>query len=1094
MPNKFDKNKKAYDYSWSESLHKNSKENEVPVQTYFGGFWQSKANSNIYMENTDDNESDNEQLSTHDNNSTAERIEINNINDERKVEYRNTDDEAINNNQSHIKQEEPSNKNNTTLIDQQTFPIFADNNNSGYGYGMNIHNECDNFDDCDENESINNEDENKSETESWIKNSLYSKIYQHLKKLADNHGVKITIPEILFFGFQSSGKTSTVAAMIRKVTGIMQNGTGNFCPVRFIMSQNNNAKNPIFFVNGQEMKDQEEQVQAVINCMQKLKEKSEFTTNILELRVESHDIPNLVFIDMPGLIKKDNENKYKQWKADLDHITKTFLSEKSSDNITYKYIPVFVKECIDSLNDNDDDIHYIDNLLYNTRPDWKNDTLFVFNKFDKNCNYEKASDYMEYIKSLSRYGDTIITVSNPENKNPSQLLLKDLQSYYQNVIEIEEQWWQHKIISPLRTKNDFQCDNLIKLKKKYCGVKLLKRKLHNKMCDVVKKVLPNIEEQIMKRENFFINKVRQLKNELEKIKKPNDIQQEISEFNDHFLENIREFYECRWEECSHDSLKYGLKWTEEMKEFEIYLHKCDNNNHNHKHHNYYNKLNDKINDNIFDNNDNIIHIISALNWHKLYFISNINLLKKLFQHGNRNDLIEKMDMKLQGRAAMNRFIDYWIAMICYMKFPNYSKQDIENFKKPYDCTIQDYEWSTARNMVSKATNSIKDGARYFSQYFRWKFQYDGQIIFQNTLTQRFGEIYDINLYNNSNNQQKQTIDKLLMSSTDNNCNNIEKLARISLKDYNKKIDDMIFQFIKHCSCIPHNLAENLDQRYADNITNLYSLLQCDLPSITKQYTLDANVKENKNLLDMLSIVQNIPLTQLTKLGSGIGLAIHLLPKIINISNQTISKNLDNNINNLEQKNNNVDALYSNFDIDCYEKCFPNESQTVFYHQDRNQFVYLLGSSYWKIIKNKFIHEMIKMFGDRLMTPISKTNSLSGAINDGVDNYKKLQLIKQLSLLYNITASKIEQTLSNLQNDDIVDKTDEKIESDYEIIDLNIPVKKMNHKQLLKLYGDNSDIKEKELQEIKKQYREFLKNKEDTENIIHQIKIATKQNY
>merc|ERR1719461_1065507 len=85
----------------------------------------------------------------------------------------------------------------------------------------------------------------------------YTKLYNALKDL-EEYDCNISIPEFVFIGFQSSGKTSAVSQAAKLAVGTMKHGTASRCPTRFKLISNPSQKKPVIKVNGQQCKNEAE--------------------------------------------------------------------------------------------------------------------------------------------------------------------------------------------------------------------------------------------------------------------------------------------------------------------------------------------------------------------------------------------------------------------------------------------------------------------------------------------------------------------------------------------------------------------------------------------------------------------------------------------------------------------------------------------------------------------------------------------------------------------------------------------------------------------------------------------------------------------
>ena len=127
----------------------------------------------------------------------------------------------------------------------------------------------------------------------------YTKIYNALKDL-EEYNVKISVPEFVFIGFQSSGKTSAVSQAAKLAVGVMKHGTASRCPTRFKLISNAEAKRPLIKVNGQSCRDEADLTNKTLECTKKYEAENIFSKDIIEVRIESEQVPELTFVDLPG--------------------------------------------------------------------------------------------------------------------------------------------------------------------------------------------------------------------------------------------------------------------------------------------------------------------------------------------------------------------------------------------------------------------------------------------------------------------------------------------------------------------------------------------------------------------------------------------------------------------------------------------------------------------------------------------------------------------------------------------------------------------------------------------------------------------------
>jgi len=624
----------------------------------------------------------------------------------------------------------------------------------------------------------------------------YTKLFTALKDLEKY--AKISIPEFVFVGFQSSGKTSAVSQAAKLAVGVMKHGTASRCPTRFKLISNPNQHTPLIKVNGVECKDEYDLTNKTLEIHKKYEDEKRFSKKIIEVRIESSQVPELTFVDLPGLIKGDNQ-KFRKEKRQLDELTAHFLHELNPDG-SYRYIPILVREPVDIEHDNDIgfEIEYIDNLIqrygrgYNKRIGWKNDALFIVNKFDLQLHRSPASSLIEYMKHCCKYGQTVLTIMNAKNQNTANMTQDQLNEFVINVEKYEEEKW-NEVIAEFGRMDDENLDKLIASKNDVCGVGKMNELLAEKMCDIVKKILPSIEQQLDAAEQSKEHEIAAIIKQIAMCN-PKKLKRQCVAFNNRFLQFLKEFYNGSLTPRIGD--KYHKSWAQEVNDFHITRNKS-----------------------------NWIYEIPPSKLQKLLKkslnVNNYNQHERRrkhsrYNHGFNNDqefggigrqddgkpgeLLRLLDMKLVASSAVNRIIDAWVCQMAYMPFPRYDDEKIVNICGTFYATKQPELWTSVRNVVLDAIGYLVDGSIFLAEMFRYRLKENADIIFDYTLNREFGNITE--MQNDS----------------------IVKLLKRSLRDYKKEIDNIIDEFIKVASVGPKNLAQILDKQFCEETINIGRLV------------------------------------------------------------------------------------------------------------------------------------------------------------------------------------------------------------------------------------------------------------------------------
>ena len=220
----------------------------------------------------------------------------------------------------------------------------------------------------------------------------------------------------------------------------------------------------------------------------------------------------------------------------------------TNDDESWRYIPILVREPVDKEHDEDFEVNYIDSLVSKygksgrkQRNNWRTDTLFIVNKFDKQIIRSPASNLIEYMKYCCNYGQTVLTMMNANNRNTANMNKEQLNQFVLKVEKIEEEKWS-------RTLDDFGDDvdlnELQKLKAEICGIVKMREILENKMCDIVTRILPQIEKQLDAAEKEKELKLQRIRKQME-LSDPGKLKSKCNKFGNTFMSNLRHFYSGR---------------------------------------------------------------------------------------------------------------------------------------------------------------------------------------------------------------------------------------------------------------------------------------------------------------------------------------------------------------------------------------------------------------------------------------------------------------------------------------------------------------------------------------------------------------------
>ena len=919
--------------------------------------------------------------------------------------------------------------------------LNINNSNSSFGR-IDSMNGINNYDDDDEmkgnEERIesrngirwNDDDSNNNNT--WE----YKKLYTALKDL-ESYNVSISIPEFIFIGFQSSGKTSAVSQAAKLPVGVMKNGTASRCPTRFKLINNKSIiDKPLIKVNGVICKNEYELTLETIKIHNKYEEKKIFSKNIIEVRIEWCNSPELTFIDLPGLISGNNR-EFIESKKQIDKLTLSFLHETSCNNgHEYKYIPILVVEPNDKEHDKNEVINYISNLIendidcpdYKKRIDWKSSTLFIINKFDRQISRSPASnliDYMNYICNVyggkDRKDNTILTMFNPYNENTSTMNHKQLYEFVLGVKDLEEKKW-NETLKQFKNLDDENLYQLIQMKNEKCGINKMNKILELKMCNIAKKCIPNLERQL---EIGTKNKEIEISNIIKQIEmcNPLKLKTECIQFGTLFMKLLKEYYNGSL--IPYIDPKNKKSWAKEVNDFHIFSH----------------------------SHSNII-----INWEQEIQPNKlIKLLSnpKISSKPKVSKLLTLLKMNLMGSSAINRIIDVWKCQVGYMLFPIYTNEDIINIAGGFDSCRQPPLWTSIRNVVLASVGRLANCVKHLAEMFRYKLKENADIIFEYTLVKKYGKLENIG---------------------ENNA--IIVLLQRTLRDYKKEIDNLINEFNQSTQVDP-KIASILDQELCEETVLIGKLIsksmqkskekeeekqaapiqhqQPQKPKPKKQQQQQPNDDEIIPHLYNLGYdhgdIQNA--LQSVSNPKDINEIIEYIAKNDNKNNKTPSKKrrpintqkaeekkdisddesqkkeeqkqkqeeeikpkmgyvISNNDNNSYDHNNNYNS--SMYDNDFYESMNASDDNNFSLLMNSTSYdvnlIKKLSCIFYQVIKQRIIRDVITKISNRIMRYITQDNRLEDAVHTGVDRRSIQTLLNKLVEKTGIDVAKLEKLIEN----------------------------------------------------------------------------------
>jgi hypothetical protein len=545
--------------------------------------------------------------------------------------------------------------------------------------------------------------------------------------------------------------------------GIIQDGTGSRCPTRFRLISTKKAKHAKISVNGRVCRDEADMIQTCCDIHKRLADEQKFAKDVIEVEIESADVPELTFVDLPGMFQGDTDEIMDD-KRQIDEITAWFLHEPNPDG-TYKYIPILVMVPVEKQNrqKNDNAVSYVNELVQrcgppsNQRTDWANDALFIVNKFDKVTNVAKAAELLDRIRECCGDGhfenNTILTMMNAKQENTAIMSNNQLKQFILRAPRDEEEKWD-QILFTFKKQDDAALQALKEKKENMVGIKRMNEVLEVRMCDIASKCLPSLQNMMELAEKEKEEAINSITKQL-LMCDPLKLKTECIEFGNMFMKHLTELYNgsfVAWMEEKHKKT-----WMKEVSDFHNILQITD----------------------------------TKMKWQ--YAIPPTTLEKlatEVRDNAKSEQLVRMLRMQLMGTAALRRILAAWKAQVQYMAFPKYEDEDIVNISGGFNETIQPSNWESIRNVVLASIHHLSDAVQYLGEMFRYKLKENADIIFEWALRNKFGK-----------------------QETENSA--LIRLLQRTLRDYKKEIDNLIDEFIDSIE-VEQQIAQVLDRRHFED--------------------------------------------------------------------------------------------------------------------------------------------------------------------------------------------------------------------------------------------------------------------------------------
>jgi len=809
----------------------------------------------------------------------------------------------------------------------------------------------------------------------------YKKLFAAIKDL-QKHGVKVSAPEFVFIGFQSSGKTSAVSQAAKMPIGIIQDGTGSRCPTRFRLICNKKAKGQSIWVNGRKCQNEAEMIQLCCDIHKRLDDEKKFSRDVIEVRIESADVPELTFVDLPGMFQGDSD-EILDAKRQIDEMTAWFLHDPNPDG-TYKYIPILVMEPVEREHKtkNANPVNYVDALVQryeapnngNKRTDWANDALFIVNKFDKVTNVGKASDLLDRIRECCGNGqyenNTILTMMNAKGHNTAAMNNDQLKQFVMRAPKDEEDKWGH-IMFTFKKKDDPSLEALREKKEKLVGIARMNETLEERMCNIAKKCLPSLQTQMELAEKEKEEAINSITKQL-LMCDPLKLKTECIEFGNLFMKHLTELYNGSFIAWMHPNFK--KTWIEEVSDFQHNLGLTN----------------------------------TKMKWQYAITPTTLEKLVSEVRHKPKpKQLLRMLQMHLMGTAALRRILDAWKCQVQYMSFPDYTDEDIVNISGGFNETIQPSVWESIRNVVLASIHHLSDAVQYLGEMFRYKLKENADIIFEWALQNKFGK-----------------------EETENSA--LIRLLQRTLRDYKKEIDNLIDEFIASIE-VEQRIAQVLDQQHCEDTILIGRYVGDHLkyrrdPSVLNKYSESSKSPRNSKPRgkDASKLYPEIPDSEEPKM---------LIADGLHEGDGDDIKDKDKEALN---KDSHGRPLMGDADKDRFDRHFYSAMniQEVSPKMTLDATIYDIDTIkrysfvFWTILKQTMIREIIQKVANHVMAYVTQHDRLANAVHVGVDRRNIQDLLNQLvektgvdNTLLEAFVKKnrtrhIEQSINDLNEDDL----------------------------------------------------------------------------
>jgi hypothetical protein len=251
----------------------------------------------------------------------------------------------------------------------------------------------------------------------------------------------VGLPLLVIAGVESAGKSSLIEGILKFPVAYKSANTGTRCPVLYTLRNDVNASKPVVTVNGSSV--EAAKLAAVVQKHMHFVEKntaSGFTGTPLVIEIISAHVPDLLFVDLPGMLTNPSEEDAEA-AASIRTIQANYVRDPRSAVIA-------VVKCTERFK-TVSDFAFMDAVAkdeglgeFPPRLDWRETALVVANRVNQVSADWTVKAANDYFREARAHGGSVFLVNLQPQRDVASANFDERSAQLHRLQESEAKWWE----------------------------------------------------------------------------------------------------------------------------------------------------------------------------------------------------------------------------------------------------------------------------------------------------------------------------------------------------------------------------------------------------------------------------------------------------------------------------------------------------------------------------------------------------------------------------------------------------------------------------------------------------------------------------